>query len=168
LAKNWDEWEDHVKEYRPSLLIALPHTDGKEGNVTVEIGGKSVKTITLKDTHVFPPPIKDRQAPLVALIGCDIAGTASEYGSHVVALRARGAGIVIGTIATVFGEHAAEVAGKLVEGLLVRDDGKPVRLGELIRTIRRNSLRDGLLMPLCLVAYGDADWILSPEVAPDV
>lgn len=168
LAKNWDEWAAHVQEYRPSLLIALPHTDGKEGDVTVEIGGKTVKTILLKDKHIFPPPVEGHQAPLVALIGCDTVGTANEYGSHVVALRARGAGIIIGTIATVFGEHAAEVAGKLVEGLLVPGNAKPVRLGELIRTIRRNSLQEGLLMPLCLVAYGDADWILSPGEAPDV
>jgi len=166
VASNWDEWEVHVQTHKPSLLIALPHTDGQEGNVTVEIGGKAVKTITLKDTHIFPPPAEGRQAPLVAFIGCDIASTAAEYGSHVVALRARGAGIIIGTIATVFGEHAAEVAGKLVEGLLAPANAQPVRLGELIRTIRRNSLRDGLLMPLCLVAYGDADWILSPGEAP--
>lgn len=168
LAKNWDEWAKHVQEYRPSLLIALPHTDGKEGDVTVEIGGKTVKTILLKNKHIFPLPVEGHQAPLVALIGCDTVGTAYEYGSHVVAIRARGAGIIIGTIATVFGEHAAAVAGKLVEGLLVHGNAEPVRLGELIRTIRRKSLQEGLLMPLCLVAYGDADWILSPGEAPDV
>jgi hypothetical protein len=168
LAKDWDEWEKHVQEHHPSLLVALPHTDGRATNVTLEIGGKAIKTITLRNTHVFPPPVEGRQTPLVALLGCDVVGTADEYGNHVLVLRARGAGIVIGTIATVFGEHAAQVAEKLVEGMLVRSDDKPVRLGELIRTIRRNSLRDGLFMPLCLVAYGDADWILSPGRANDV
>ncbi len=171
LAKDWDEWEAdvNVKDNIPRLLIALPHTDGKEFNVTVEIGGKTVKTKALKETHIFPPPVEGRQAPLVAFIGCDIASTAAEYGSHVVALRASGAGIIIGTIATVFGEHAAKVAGKLVEGLLEPANGQRAqRLGELIRTVRRNSVRDGLLMPLCLVAYGDADWILSPGENPNV
>ena len=168
VATNWDEWEKQVQEYRPNLLIALAHTDGKDSEVSLEIGGVEVETITLKDTHVFPPPPDGRQAPLVALIGCDTAGTASEYGHHVVCLRARGAGIVIGTIATVFGPHAAKVAEKLVSGLLAQAGAKPVRLGELIRTIRRESLREGLLMPLCLVAYGDADWIISSKGGPDV
>lgn len=163
LAKNWDTWEEHVTKHSPKLLIALPHTDGTESNITLEIGGDPLETITLRDTHVFPPPIEDKQSPLVALIGCDTTGTAAEYGNHIVCLREHGAGIVIGTIATVFGPHAAKVAGKLVAGLLVPGDGKSVRLGELMRTIRRDSLREGLLMPLCLVAYGDADWVLSAK-----
>ena len=137
--------------------------DRRENDVTLEIGGMAMDTITLRETHVFPPPFQGHQAPIVALIGCDTAGTAAEYGNHVMCLRARGAGIVIGTIATVFGPHAADVAGKLVECMLGKGDARPLRLGEVIRAIRRESLRDGLLMPLCLVAYGDADWILSPK-----
>jgi hypothetical protein len=167
LAKDWDQWEELVKELHPRLLVALPHTDGKRTNVTVELGNVSVPTVTLQKTHVFPPPSDGRQAPLVALIGCDTAGTADDYGFHVMIFRNRGAGIVIGTIATVFGEHAATVAGKLVEGMLPEGDAKPMRLGELMRAIRRNSLLDGFLMPLCLVAYGDADWILSRKGAAD-
>jgi hypothetical protein len=160
-ATDWDEWEALVKEHRPRLLVALPHTDGKGTNVTVEIGNVSVKTITLRPTHVFPPPIEGRQAPLVALIGCDTSGTADDYGQHVLVLRARGAAIVIGTIATVFGEHAAKVAGMLVKGMRPRPDGQAIRLGELMLDVRRASLLDGLLMPLCLVAFGDADWKVS-------
>jgi hypothetical protein len=166
-ATNWVEWEEHVTKQRPNLLIALPHTAGRDTNVTLEIGNVTKKTITLKDTHVFPPPLDGRQAPLVALIGCDTAGTADAYGNHVRVLRARGAGIVIGTIATVFGKHAAAVAGKLVEGMLPDKNSKPLRLGELMRKIKRDSLMAGMLMPLCLVAYGDADWLLSRKQAPD-
>ncbi len=161
VAKDWGDWEAIVKKARPALLVALPHTDGKSTNVTMEIGNKAVKTITLRATHVFPPPTEGRAAPLVALIGCDVAGTADDYGNHVLVLRTRGAGIVIGTIATVFGEHAAQVAATLVEGMLPRKQDAPVRLGELIRDVRRKSLLANLLMPLCLVAYGDADWILD-------
>lgn len=161
LAKDWDAWEALVKALHPALLVALPHTDGKATDVTVEIGGRTRKTITLRDAHVFPPPTEGRQAPLVALIGCDVAGTADDYGNHVVVFRSRGAAIVIGTIATVFGKHASQVAGKLVEGMLPAGAAKPVRLGELMREVRRNALLANLLMPLCLVAYGDADWILA-------
>ncbi|PTY07857.1 hypothetical protein DB347_06420 [Opitutaceae bacterium EW11] len=167
VAKGWDDWEKIVKSVHPSLLVALVHTDGSKTNVTVEIDGNRMKTVTLRDTHVFPPPREDgRQAPLVALIGCDTTGTADDYGNHVLFFRDHGAGIVIGTIATVFGEHACSVAGKLVEGMLPKGEAKPARLGELIRAVRRNSLRDGLLMPLCLVAYGDADWIVSSQPTP--
>lgn len=167
-ANDWDEWEKHVTKHHPSLLIALSHTDGTGSDVTLEIGGIPIDTISMRDTHVFPPPIEGRPAPLVALIGCDTAGTAADYGDHILNLRDLGAGIVIGTIATVFGPHAAKVAEKLVDGLLAGDGATPVRLGELIRTLRRNSVREGLLMPLCLVAYGDADWIISPKEAPHV
>jgi len=167
-AKTWKQWEDLVKEHRPRLIVSLPHTDGKGGNVSLEIGGEpAVKTITLKPTHVFPPPVAGRQAPLVALLGCDTAGTAADYGHHVVALRARGAGIVIGTIATVFGDHAPQMARKLVEGMLPKAGAEAVRLGELMLAIKRESLLEGLLMPLCVVAYGDADWKLSREKTAD-
>jgi hypothetical protein len=167
VAKDWSEWEKLVTTLHPALLVALPHTDGKSTNVTVEIGDKTVKTITLRQTHVFPPPVEGHQAPLVALIGCDVAGTADDYGNHVMVFRDRGAGIVIGTIATVFGEHAAKVAAKLVEGMLPEGNAAPVRLGELMRKVRRDSLLAGLLMPLCLVAYGDADWILARKRPSD-
>lgn len=163
IAKDWTEWAEIVTTHRPALLVALPHTDGRRTNVTVEIGSKAVKTNTLREAHVFPLPPKDgQQAPLVALLGCDVAGTADDYGNHVLVFRDLGAAIVIGTIATVFGGHAAKVAGKLVEGMLGKNE-KPVRLGELIRDVRRAALLDNLLMPLCLVAYGDADWILSAK-----
>ena len=162
-AKDWDEWETLVTKHHPTLLVALAHTDGKTSNVTLEIGGKRKRTITLRDTHVFPPPTKDRQPPLVALIGCDVAGTADDYGNHVLVFRARGAAVVIGTIATVFGQHAARVAQQLVAGMLPIGPPGPVRLGELIRDVRRQALLDNLLMPLCLVAYGDADWFLARE-----
>lgn len=161
LAKTWDAWRKLVEKLHPALLVALPHTDGRATNVTVEIGGDSLRTITLGPNHVFPPPVAGRQAPLVALIGCDVAGTADDYGNHVLVFRENGAAVVIGTIATVFGGHAAKVASKLVEGMLPRGQDKPVRLGELIRQVRRDALLDNLLMPLCLVAYGDADWILA-------
>jgi hypothetical protein len=167
VAKDWSEWEKLVTTLHPALLVALPHTDGTSTNVTVEIGDKTVKTITLRQTHVFPPPVEGHQAPLVALIGCDVAGTADDYGNHVMVFRDRGAGIVIGTIATVFGEHAAKVAAKLVEGMLPEGNAAPVRLGELMRKVRRDCLLAGLLMPLCLVAYGDADWILARKRPSD-
>ena len=44
---------------------------------------------------------------------------------------------------------------------LPQDGATPQRLGEAMRAAKRQALLEGLLMPLCLVAYGDADWSLA-------
>lgn len=160
-ATDWDSWVEMVRDNRPSLLVALAHTDGNGANVSLEIGGKTIKSIQIKKHHIRSND--DDPLPLVALLGCDAAGTADDYGHHVAVFRARGAAVVIGTIATVFGDHAAQVAFRLVEGLLSDSEDAPERLGEALRALKRQALLDDLLMPLCLVAYGDADWKLVRE-----
>src|SRR5205085_2287190 len=75
--------------------------------------------------------------------------------------RSRGAAVVIATIATVIGEHAARTAVLLTDALVPQDGATPQRLGEAMRAVKRQALLEGLLMPLCLVAYGDADWSLA-------
>jgi hypothetical protein len=160
-ASDWQAWITAVHDNHPTLLIALAHTDGNGANVSLELGGNTIKSIQIKKRHVRATD--DDPQPIVALLGCDTAGTADDYGQHVAIFRARGAAIVIGTIATVFGEHAAQVACRLVDGLLPAGGGEPQRLGETLRALKRTALLDNLLMPLCLVAYGDADWKLSKE-----
>lgn len=157
-AANWEEWVTTVKSAHPHLLLAMPHTDGIGTRVSLEIGNVPLETIRIGIQHVRVEPGDGR--PLVALLGCDTAGTADDYGHHVAVFRARGAAVVVATIATVFGEHAATVAALLVNELLKKNQ-TPVRLGEAMRTLKRQALLDGLLMPLCLVAYGDADWRLT-------
>jgi hypothetical protein len=160
-ATDWDTWLVAVRDNHPNFLLALAHTDGAGANVSLELGGKTIKSIQVKQQHVRSKGADPR--PLVALLGCDTAGTADDYGQHVAVFRARGAAIVIGTIATVFGDHAVQVACRLVEGLLPEGAAPPERLGEALRALKRKALLDNLLMPLCLVAYGDADWKLSRE-----
>ena len=161
-ATNWSDWATMVGQARPHFLLALPHTDGTGANVTLEIGGTTIGTIQVKPAHVHPA--KDDARPLVALLGCDTAGTANEYAEHVAVFRDRGAAVVIGTIATVFGEHAARV-GVLLAQELLPNGAPPQRLGEAMRALKRRALLEDLLMPLCVVAYGDADWRLVREVA---
>ena len=155
-AGNWDEWMDAVKRTRPKLLIAFAHNDGKGFNATLEIGGKTLKSVLLRETHLRAetqdPP------PLVALLGCDTVGTGDDYGNHAAMFRSKGAAIVIATIATVLGDHAARVGESLVNGLLSGNGQQPLRIGEVLRAIKRQALLDKQMMPLCLVAYGDADW----------
>lgn len=158
-ARDWESWGNLVRDHHPNLLIALPHTDGNGANVSLEVGGKSIKAIQVLEQYVRSDGTDAK--PLVALLGCDTAGSADDYGYPVVVFRGHGAAIVIATIATVFGEHAADVAKRLVKGMLPSGDAAPQRLGETLRALKREALQDNLLMPLCLVAYGDADWKLS-------
>jgi len=37
------------------------------------------------------------------------------------------------------------------------------RLGEVMLSVKRKAVLDGLLMALCVVAYGDADWKLDKK-----
>ena len=157
-AGDWDNWAKLVEDYKPSLLIALPHTDGHGSSSSLELGGVTIKTIQIKAKHVRPAA--DGPRPVVLLLGCDTKGTAQEYADHVAVFRGRGAAVVIGTIATVFGGHAAQVARQLVEGLAQSDGVLPERLGQLIKAIKCRALLDSLPMALCVVAFGDADWKL--------
>lgn len=155
-AKDWDEWMKAVERRSPRLLIALAHNDGKGFNATLEIGGKALKSVLLRETHLRAKA--EDPPPLVALLGCDTVGTADDYGNHAAMFRSKGAAIVIATIATVLGEHAAQVGQSLVKGLLSGSGAEPLRVGELLRAIKRKALLDHQMMALCLVAYGDADW----------
>jgi hypothetical protein len=157
-AKDWKQWTDLVANYNPRVLLALPHTDGEGENASMEIGGAVIESIDITEAYIRKPG--GDNYPLVALLGCDTTGTALEYGSHVASFRWNGASVVIGTIATVFGKHAAKVAAMLVRGLMSGND-QPERLGEVIRSIKRQALLQGMLMPLCIVAFGDADWKLK-------
>jgi hypothetical protein len=157
-AKDWKQWAELVRDFKPHVLIALPHTDGNGFKATLEIGGMSIKSIEIEKGYVRAEG--DDTYPLVVLLGCDTTGTALEYGSPVADFRRKGAAVVIGTIAMVLGEHATKVAEMLVNGL-AQDSEKLERLGEVIRSVKRKALLEGLLMALCVVAFGDADWKLA-------
>jgi hypothetical protein len=158
-AASWQLWRKAVEDNKPSLIVALTHTDGGAHQTTLEIGGDTLETILLRRQHVCPEGAEGQ--PLVALLGCDTAGTADAYGEPIAVFRDRGAAVIVGTIATVFGGHAASVAELLVKELLPSEGAPPQRLGEAIRNVRRRGLLDNLLMSLCIVAYGDADWRLT-------
>ena len=155
---DWDDWIHKIEENNPHILIALPHTDGNGENTTLEINGKTLASSDVTLGHVHKAG--EKNYPLVALLGCDTAGTAIDYGGHVKWFRICEAAIVISTIAKVFGDHAALVAAQLINGLTGGKDS-PECLGEIIREIKRNTLVEGPLMALCVVAFGDADWKIN-------
>jgi hypothetical protein len=61
----------------------------------------------------------------------------------------------------VLADDAADVAARLIQELALVDPVQTRRIGETLRELKRNALLDGELMPLCLVGFGDADWLLS-------
>lgn len=158
LAGNWDEWRTLVTERKPALLVAFPHNEGKEEDVLLEIGGKKLYTLDLPGDYVRGA---DGPAPLVFLLGCDVAGTAQDFSSHVRFFRQAGAAAVVSTIATVFGAHAVRVAELILAGLMAQGAQSTPYLGELIRDAKRAALLESVPMALCVVAFGDADWRLQ-------
>jgi hypothetical protein len=157
-AGSWADWEKLVSGHRPNLIVALPHTDGTGSGATLEIGNNTIRSIQVRNSHVRPE--ETGHYPVVALLGCDTSGSAIEYARYIRQFRLKGASLVIGTIATVFGEHAARVANMLIAGLTSqRQDTE--RIGEVMRQIKRRAVANGLVMALCLVAFGDADWKLK-------
>ncbi len=159
-ATDWKDWAERVGQTSPSLLIALAHSDGAGFTATIEIGGKPIKTIGITAAHIRASA-EAHEKPLVALLGCDMAGTDDDYANPVAVFSTRGAAAVVGTIATVLAEDSAAVAARLMQGLTFADPAATRRLGEAMRDLKRNALLDGELMPLCLVGFGDADWLLS-------
>jgi len=157
-AKDWDQWVKLIDTYTPRVLIAMPHTDKNGPNATLEIKGKTLASSDVTPGHVHKT--NEKTYPLVALLGCDTAGTAVDYGAHINWFRRYEAALVISTIAKVFGGHAADVAEQLVKGL-TEIEGRPERIGEIIRQIKQKALLGGPLMALCVVAFGDADWKLK-------
>lgn len=161
VVKDWDEWQAAVKANRPAMLVAFPHNEGKEEDVLLEIGGKKLYTLDLPAEYVHAPM---GQPPLVFLLGCDVAGTAQDFSSHIRFFRQAGAAVVVSTIATVFGAHAVRVGEAIVAGLMhTGESGKErgkERIGEVIRDAKRAALLDSVPMALCVVAFGDADWRL--------
>jgi hypothetical protein len=155
----WKEWTGQVKSLKPRVLILLSHTEGSGSTVSLEIGGEALKCGQM-NWHYVKPEDNDLYKPLVALIGCDTTGSGMRYGGAVSQFHSEGAAIVIGTIAEVFGQHAVRVAEMLVNRL---KQGSPNnrRIGEVMQALKREALCEGLLMGLCLVAFGDADWILE-------
>lgn len=159
----WKQWKSNVAAAPPVLIIALPHTDGTGINISLEIGGEEMAGGAVDHTYVRPDPAKP--PPIALLLGCDIVNAAhtDAYTSHVAVFRRAQAALVLGTVATVFGEDSADMAGRLFGHLVNAVKAKPGRFGEVLRLAKCEAVADSLMIALCLVAFGDADWRLEME-----
>lgn len=162
-VKNWTDWVHTIKKETPSIIVALPHTEGKiEYGKTLyylEIGNDLLKTQAIDWTYVRA--VEEARSPVVLLLGCDTVVARSSVDSIVGKFRRAGVPIVVGTIATVLGSHASQVTQNLVKQLSALGAREPRSFGEVVLEVRRRCVADGLVMALCVVAFGDADWKLG-------
>ena len=157
----WDQWKQVVQATPPVLIVALPHADGTDAKISLEISGDVIESRFIDTKYVQPDSTKP--APVVLLLGCDVANVAhtDAYARHIAVFREANAALVLGTVATIFGKDAAEMTGRLVDHLVKTVKSKPSRFGEVLRQAKRDAVADSLMIALCLVAFGDADWRLE-------
>ncbi len=161
-VKKWSKWPDAVKKGKPVLLMVLPHNEGTGAQLSLEIQGDVLQSVYIGYNTSYvccSPTIR----PIVLLLGCDTAGVASvdAYFHHVTAFRNAGASLVLGTVATVFAPDVAQLAGQLIERLGKQAECSPQRFGEILRAVKQQAVADSLMVAMCLVAFGDADWYLK-------
>jgi len=159
-VQKWADWPTVVQTEKPVLLVVLPHADGADEDLSLEISGDIIESLFIDESYVCGDPDKP---PLVFLLGCDVANTANTdaYISHIALFRQAKPALILGTIATVLGADAANVAGKLVKQLANTAKKTNGRFGEVLRQVKRDAVAKSLMVALCLVAYGDADWRLK-------
>ncbi len=158
-ATRWDDLEEKIGEHHPTLILLVPHTDQAREGPGLEIGGDEL----LPANQIGPEFVRadDHGVPVVVLLGCETASPAIPFQGFVPGFRQNGAAVVISTIATVLGRHAAPVAAELLATLAeLRKAGGGPSLGDALRQVRRDALAQGYVMVLTVVAYGDADWRL--------
>ena len=158
VVKDWDEWKQAVQAKHPGLLVAFPHNEIDGSDIFLEIGGKELDTLRLKADYVRA---SDASAPLVFLLGCDVAGTGStDLANHIRSFRQGGAAVIVSTVATVFYAHAVKMGEAILSRLLDLSASDSMTIGDAIREAKCAALSESLPMALCVTAFGDADWRL--------
>lgn len=155
---DWDDWRRHVKASRPTLLALVAHTDFLNGREVLEIGSGAYLTNGQIDERV----VGDNHPIIVLLLGCETAKPDLRMASFVTAFRQANAAIVIGTLTSVLGRHAAPISVELVEKMdEYWRDPRPITVGDAVADLRRSLLKKGLPAGLMISAFGDADWIIG-------
>lgn len=144
------------------------HTTALTSSTKPTIWRSAPKEQSLTDAHhhlwkVTPEEVggeEGKPGPVVFLLGCRTAESELlPYQNFARSFQLNNASIVVATLATVFGEHAAPVANEFIARLLdASNAGKA--FGEVLRDVRLAMFSHGYLMALALVAFGNADWIL--------
>lgn len=154
IVNTWDKWKENIDHFNPTLEVLLIHTEKKGPRTMIEIGDDTISTLNLKkyftDKEIWPS--------IVLLFGCG-TGTSVVQFQSVAALVENRASIVVSTTSDVFGPLASRLAGYFIERLGELNNLQS--FGDVMLSIRRKALANGVPMVLCLRTYGDADWILT-------
>lgn len=151
-ATSWEDWEKRIAATETDVLVLMPHTNPVQA--TLEIAGSELERGYLEREHVTGD---HDTTPLVLLLGCDVTGTREDPAGYASTFMARSAAVVLGSLTMLAADHAAALAGRFGT-LLLAPGRKPVPVGELVTSFRREAVRAGLPAALAVTAYGDADW----------
>jgi hypothetical protein len=124
VVRTWDGWKSELKDGPRSLLVIICHTAEKRSSsgpvVQFEIGGKTAKE-WLAVNRVKPPYVvgtsKPTPSPTVSRIGCSTALRRVPFQDPVGRFQLAGAPVVLSTMSTVLGRHAAKVTAGVIERL---------------------------------------------------
>jgi hypothetical protein len=155
-ASNWEDVQTQVGTIDPSMIFLLPHTDKDRSLDASELGGTLEVFGRIRDRMCSP---RDRDY-LVVILGCDTAHTGVPFQGMVPEFRKAGAGVVVSTVNAILGRHAVPVARELLT-ILKGGSDEGMSMGDALRDLRRRGLADGYPMVLSVVAFGDADWVLT-------
>ena len=168
-VETWKDWARQVRTTEPPLLLLLAHTELNTADGTaLEIAKKAaperrvVAEITRNHVNLNP----DRPGPIVMLLGCDTAVPQNDFQSFVVQFYEMGSSLVVGQPLRSSAKTAAEPeAEALIRQLQVTPETPEIPdrgwvFGHAMLETRRQLLAKGILMALCLTAYGDAGWRL--------
>ena len=160
---DWKHWKEAVKAApAPALLVVLSHTvyNKKMRAYGLEIGADSLALSFAQCVPASPS--------LVMLLGCKTALTGElSYERFAAAWRlatkrdGKANVVVIATITDVLGRHASPIAARLVAEIRLRCHDYPRGTGEVILSLRRRLVAEGMLPVLAVTAFGDADWLVK-------
>jgi hypothetical protein len=167
-VRTWQEWRDGIKKDSPSTLVLICHTARKTRTripiVQLEIGsitGKEWLAINRVEERDVVGPNGIPQ-PLMFLIGCSTAIQRVQFQNAVARFALAKAAVVLATLATVLGVHAAQVTAALIDEMAqVAARDPQATFGDAMLEVRRRMLADNVFMALALAAFGDADWRLK-------
>jgi len=159
LVDSWEAWRQWIRDSHPCILLLLPHNEDAEAGPCLEIGNKDLRLLDDIDEDCVASP-GSGVVPVVLLLGCDTAAAGIGFEDFISQFRTKGAGMVVGTTTKALGRQVAPAAQEFINQLC-NPDKVGTTFAELMRLARTKLLREGNLLSLGLVAYGDADWRIA-------
>ncbi len=157
-VSTWADWKKKVKG-SPSLLILIPHTDNDDIRdvVKMEIGdGEWLTADRLEKDFVSQGTVR----PVVLLLGGETGQQHVQFEDLISQFMVGGAAVVVSSLTTILGRHAAPLAQEFVEAIEQLAHNKKATFGDVMLNVRRTMMLKGKPMVMSVSSYGDADWKL--------